>query len=162
MARIRTIKPDFWANEKVMSCSRDARLLFVGMWNFADDRGRLTDSARSIKAQVFPGDDDIDSQSVRRWLDELSSNGLVLFYERDGRAYIQVTGWDHQRIDKPRPSKIPPPDSSNVRRPIDDQSDPYLTLSNLSVSNLTGPSDEGSKDAASPELKAIEGGKRRA
>lgn len=109
MARIRTIKPDFWSNEKVMACSREARLLFIGMWNFADDRGRLTDSARSIKAQILPGDDDIDSSNARRWLDELSSNELIRFYEAGDRAYIQITGWDHQRIDRPRPSKIPPP-----------------------------------------------------
>jgi len=34
MARIRTIKPEFWTAEQVMELSRDARLLFIGMWNF--------------------------------------------------------------------------------------------------------------------------------
>lgn len=152
MARIRTVKPDFWSHERVMSCSREARLLFIGMWNFADDRGRLPDSAKSIRAQVLPGDDDVDATIVRRWLDELSTNGLILFYERDGRAFIQITGWDHQRIDKPRPSKIPPPNSTNDRRTVDDQSSQYLTLSNLNVSNLTGPAEEASKTL---DLKAI-------
>jgi hypothetical protein len=134
MARIRTIKPEFWANEKVMNCSRGSRLLFIGLWNFADDGGRLRDSAKTIKAQIFPGDDDVNSEIVRGMIDELSGNGLLQKYEVNGEAFLQVTGWDHQRIDKPRPSKIPPPDSTNVRRPIP----PDLILSNLTVSNLTG------------------------
>lgn len=133
MARIRTIKPDFWSNEKVMSCSRNSRLLFIGLWNYADDAGRMVDSAKTVKAQIFPGDDDIVSENVRGMLDELSGNGLLLKYEVGGRAYLQITGWDHQRIDKPRPSRIPPPDSTNDRRSFA----PDLTLSNLTLSNLT-------------------------
>src|SRR5690242_5372256 len=104
MARIRTIKPEFWSSEQNMECSRDARLLFIGLWNFVDDAGRCADSAKTLKAQVFPGDDDIDSTTIRRWLDELSTNKLIQYYEVGGRAYLQVTGWHHQKIDRPRPS----------------------------------------------------------
>jgi hypothetical protein len=122
MSRIRSIKPEFWSSEQVMACAPVTRLLFIGLWNFADDGGRLSNSAKSIKAQIFPGDDDVDSTNVRRMLDELSSNELLLEYEVDGRAYFQITGWHHQRIDRPRPSKIPPPplsgNSTNVRRPF--------------------------------------------
>ena len=116
MARIRTIKPEFWSSEQVMDCSRNSRLLFIGLWNFADDAGRLPDSAKTIKAQIFPGDDDVNSTNVRGMLDELSANGLLQKYEANGRAYLQITGWQHQKIDRPRPSKHPPPDSSNDRR----------------------------------------------
>jgi hypothetical protein len=56
VARIRTIKPDFWTNEKVLSIKPLTRLLFIGMWNFADDYGRLDFSPISIKAKVFPND----------------------------------------------------------------------------------------------------------
>jgi len=108
MARIRTIKPEFWTNERVMECSMLARLLFIGMWNFADDLGRLPLSAKSIKAQIFPSDD-VDASSIRRLIDELSSNGLLLLYEVDGREFIQITGWQHQKIDRPQPGKCPAP-----------------------------------------------------
>jgi hypothetical protein len=126
MARIRTIKPEFWSNEKVMACSRDARLLFIGLWNFADDCGRLPSSLNTIKAQVFPFDE-IDSTNVRRMLDELSSNGLLFEYEVEGRVYIQISGWNHQKIDRPQPAKYPNPDSSNARRTFATD----LILSNL-------------------------------
>ena len=117
MARIRSIKPEFWTSEQVMECSMLARLLFIGMWNFADDLGRLALSAKSIKAQVFPSDD-INSESILGMIQELSDNGLVLLYTVDGKDFLQITGWQHQRIDKPQPGKHPAPTngySKNVR-----------------------------------------------
>lgn len=108
MARIRTIKPEFWTNERVMECSKTARLMFIGMWNFADDLGRLPLSAKTIKAQIFPSDD-ISSGDILGMVGELSANGLVLTYEVEGRQYIQIVGWQHQRIDKPQPGKCPSP-----------------------------------------------------
>lgn len=108
MARIRTIKPEFWTNERVMECSANARLLFIGMWNFADDLGRLALAPKTIKAQVFPSDD-ISLDTVRGMIQELSDNGLLLIYEAVGKEYLQIVGWQHQRIDKPQPGKCPAP-----------------------------------------------------
>jgi hypothetical protein len=134
MARIRTVKPEFWSSEQIMSVSRNSRLLFIGLWNFADDCGRLADSAKSIKAQIFPGDDDLNSENVRGMLDELSSNGLLLKYEVNGKSYIEITGWKHQKIDRPQPPKHPPPDSTNARRSF---------ATDLTLSNPTYPRREG-------------------
>lgn len=120
MARYRTIKPEFWSSEQVMECSPTARLMFIGMWNFADDAGRLSCSPKTLKAQIFPGDD-IKVDDVRGMLDELSANGLVRFYTVDEKEYLVITGWHHQKIDRPQKPKCPepPPDaSSNVRRLI--------------------------------------------
>lgn len=138
MARIRTIKPEYWSSAQVMDCSRDTRLFFIGMWNFADDAGRLPFVERSLKAQIFPGDEDIDSQSIRRMIVELEANGLVAIYTVEGRDFIQITGWKHQRIDKPQLPKCPDPiiydDSANDRR----ARPPDLTLSNPNGNYLRG------------------------
>lgn len=108
MARIRTIKPDFWSNAQVMECSLNARLLFIGMWNFADDKGRMALSPKSIRAQVFPSDN-ISPEKVLGMLSELSKNDLIFAYVIEGKPYIQITGWHHQRIDKPQKPKCPEP-----------------------------------------------------
>lgn len=100
-----------------MECSLNARLLFIGMWNFADDLGRLPLSPKTIKAQILPGDE-LSSDDVLGMIQELSDNGLVLVYHVDNRDYLQITGWQHQRIDKPQPGKCPSPVggySKNVR-----------------------------------------------
>ena len=53
MARIRTVKPEFWTDRRVGECSPNARLLFIATWNFADDHGGLDRSAKQLKAQGY-------------------------------------------------------------------------------------------------------------
>lgn len=108
MARIRSIKPEFWTSEQVLECSTNARLLFIGLWNFCDDAGRHPYSAKQAKAEIFPADDFTEAD-VSRMLDELSSNGLIMRYATDSKEYFYVTGWKHQRIDKPQSPKYPEP-----------------------------------------------------
>lgn len=120
MARIRSIKPDFWTSEQVMECSPIARLMFIGMWNFADDHGRMPCAPKTIKAQIFPADD-IDAANIRRMIDELSANSLVRVYEVEDKEFLLITGWRHQKIDKRQPAKYPDPpkeQSPNVRRTV--------------------------------------------
>jgi len=117
MARIRTIKPEFWTSEQVMECSANARLLFIGLWNFCDDVGRMAMSPKRIKAQILPSDD-VTSSDVLGMLQELSANGLIRFYTVDGKDYLAVTGWQHQRIDKPQKPLTPdPPDPHSPNDP---------------------------------------------
>lgn len=139
MARIRSVKPEFWTSEQVMELSRDARLLFVGMWNFCDDAGIHPASPKRLKAEVFPADD-LTSSDIRRLVDELVSIGLVEEYEVDGEAFWIVTGWHHQKIEKPtfihprpdgslpanaparRKTRIPSSNSTSTRGDVDDKS----------------------------------------
>ncbi len=109
MARIRSIKPEFWTSEQVVECSTNARLLFVGTWSFADDTGRHPYSARRLKMCVFPGDQDITIEMIEGYLCELIRAGLIVPYVVAGKQFFYVTGWEHQKIDKPQPSKYPSP-----------------------------------------------------
>lgn len=111
MARIRTIKPEFWTDEKVVALSPLARLLFIGMWNFVDDEGRAEWSPMRLKMQVLPGDD----ADVSMLLDEIRRVSLIQVYVIDGKEYFYVCGFvKHQKVDKRRASKIPEPPSSFV------------------------------------------------
>jgi hypothetical protein len=88
--------------------------MFIGMWNFADDLGRLPYSPKSIKAQIFPGDD-LTLDIIRGMINELSSNGLLLIYAIEDKEFLQITGWQHQRIDKPQKPKYPAPFFDNSK-----------------------------------------------
>ncbi len=70
MPKIRGIKPDFWTDEDVVELSIPARLLFIGMWNFACDNGHLDDKPRQLKMRIFPGDE-IDVEPLLRELVDL-------------------------------------------------------------------------------------------
>lgn len=136
MARIRTVKPEFWTSEQIVECSIESRLLFIGLWNFVDDGGVMPLSLKSIKMKIFPGDD-FNLDAIRRMIVELSSNFLLTTYEVDEVSYIKVRGWKHQKIDRPN-FKFPQPCgeipaskeaylakySSNGRRTLDERSPP--------------------------------------
>lgn len=107
MARIRTVKPEFWTDEKVVECSIPARLLFIGLFNFANDKGCLERSPKRIKMQVFPADV-IDCEPL---IGELITHGLLMEYTVSGNRYLQIKGFSkHQKINRPSVSKIPVPD----------------------------------------------------
>ena len=108
MARIRTIKPEFWTSKQITECSLNARLLFIGLWNFCDDAGRHPLKLDEIKTNIFP-DDDIDSVTVQGMCNELSVNGLITGYVVDGQEYLQVADWHHQKINRPQEPRFPGP-----------------------------------------------------
>lgn len=118
MARIRSIKPEFWTSEQVMECSPNARLLFIGLWNFCDDSGRHPFAPKQIKALVFPADD-FSSDDIAGMLDELSTNGLINVYVVEGKQYFEVDGWHHQKIDRPQKAKYPEPLTEHSSNGID-------------------------------------------
>lgn len=118
MARIRSIKPEFWTSEQIMECSTNARLLFIGIWNFCDDAGRHPMTPKQLKALVFPADA-FSPSDVQGMLDELSTNGLIEPYAVDGKEYFKVTGWQHQKIDRPQSPKYPAPLVERSPKPRD-------------------------------------------
>lgn len=133
MPRKRMISPEFWTSNQIVECSSNARLLFIGLWNFSDDAGRHLNSAKRLKMEIFPGDE-VTIKDVQGWLDELTSEDseasetpLVLAYETEGLSLLQVTGWKKwQKIDKPTiryPGPLPE-DSARTRQLLGEASAP--------------------------------------
>lgn len=118
MARIRSIKPEFFSDVMVAECSSSARLLFVGTWVFADDYGNLDRSALQLKMQVFPGDVELD---VEKLLDSLMARLLLVEYSVSGKIYLHIPGFTkHQKIDRPSKPRFPPyADSLRTQRALD-------------------------------------------
>lgn len=101
MARIRTIKPKFWDDLKVGRLSRDARLLYIGMWNFADDCGVIIGDLIWLKSKVFPYDQ-IQVQQFEKWIKELEINGFICQFSYQGEDFIYLPTFSrHQVINKP-------------------------------------------------------------
>lgn len=114
MARIRTFKPSFWADEDIAELSRDARLLCLGLISFADDEGRFLASTAAISGYVYPHDD-LPATKVRRWLDEVEKAGIVRLYSVNRREYGVFPNWGrHQKISHPAPSILPAPPTLRV------------------------------------------------
>ena len=121
MARIRTIKPEFWTDERLSECSVSARLLFIGMLNFSDDNGNQGYSSKRLKMQIFPADM-IETQPL---INELLTQGVLIEYSVSGEKYLHIKGFrTHQVINRPSTTKIPQPsfieDSLSTQESITD------------------------------------------
>ncbi|MEJ5359894.1 MAG: hypothetical protein WHT06_14635 [Desulfobacterales bacterium] len=121
MARIRTIKPEFWDDEKLSKVSRDARLTFIGLWTHSDDYGVVRGNHVWLKHKIFPYDG-ISPETFRTWLDELAAFGFILPFDANGESYYLIRNFKkHQRIN--RESKCarnpaPPEDLNDHSSPI--------------------------------------------
>ena len=97
MARIRTLKPEFFRSRSLAACSRDARLTFQGLWCEADDFGRGVADPRILKGAIWPLDDDITWQAVDGHLVELQATGHVRMYEVDGEMFYDIPSWEEHQ-----------------------------------------------------------------
>ncbi len=112
LMRIRQIKPEFYLDDELAEhCSRDARLLFPGLWMIADREGRLEDRPGKIKAQVFPYDDDIGIKEIVGLIDQLEHGGFVIRYEVAGRRLLWIRSFSkHQHCHtREQASQLPDP-----------------------------------------------------
>ena len=100
MARIRTIKPEFWEDEKLAKLPIHARLLFIGTWNFADDNGALLANSVLMKSHIFPYED-IGISTISEWIDILVENGMLIRTTYNGKDYLVIRKFlIHQKINR--------------------------------------------------------------
>ncbi|ECO0902086.1 hypothetical protein AA449_26485 [Salmonella enterica subsp. enterica serovar Newport] len=156
MARIRTIKPEFWTDEKIVECSFEARLMFIGMLNFADDKGNLVRSPKRIKMQIFPADT-IDCEPL---IKELSGAGLISEYSVSGAGYIHINGFSkHQKINRPSATTIPTPEevADNSRKPTPNYMDGSVSDGEKQSCDSHTSSGIGNEDSVSAHGELIDG-----
>jgi hypothetical protein len=107
MPRIRTIKPDAFTSDSLSRVPRGVRWTFAGLWTYIDDEGRGRDDIRLIKAALYALDDEVTLAVVASDLDLLAGVGCICRYEVEGRTYLHVPKWEHQRINRPSASSYP-------------------------------------------------------
>lgn len=108
MARIRTIKPEFWEDEKVGRLPIPCRLFFIGCWNFADDYGVIKGNPALLKSQIFPYDENLRVSEVKKWLNALVEARMlipIILDDANQRPaeesyYVIRTFRSHQVLDK--------------------------------------------------------------
>lgn len=112
MARIRTIKPEFFTSEDIVSMTPLARVFYVALWCEADREGRLAWKPKTLKMRYLPGDEcDVDTVAQ-----ELIDSGLILLYEADGAMYAEIPSFKKHQVINNRES------NSNLPARVDDAS----------------------------------------
>lgn len=154
MARIRSIKPDFFTSEDVVRLSPLARLLYIATWMEADREGRLAWRPVTMKLRYLPG----DSCTIEDLAAELVDAGLVVPYEADGQRLAHIpTFTKHQIINnREAPSTLPaPPDACGTRAPrVNDACGTRERASRTRLVGREGKGKEGKGEDASPRVDA--------
>lgn len=135
MPRQRMIKPDFFDSGSLAECTRDARLVFVGLWVMADDKGNMKFNERKLQKQLFPYDD-LDPRMLMVWLAELEDVGCIKAYEAQGDVCISVPNFlTYQTIKNPSKTTVPEPPEGLKDGPRTD----YFTSRSYQLWGITNP-----------------------
>jgi hypothetical protein len=116
MARIRTIKPEFFRHVGLYELEKETgfpiRTAFSGIWTACDREGRFKWEPRVLKLDCIPFDD----CDFSRVLDALTTRGFIRKYTSEGASYGFIPSWhDHQVINnRESESKLPDPANCSI------------------------------------------------
>lgn len=111
MARIRTVKPDFFRHYGLYKAEQETsfplRVAFAGLWTAADREGRFRWKAEALKLDCLP----YDNLDFSRVLDALMTRGFIEQYTVGNEVYGWIPSFlKHQVINnRERPSELPNP-----------------------------------------------------
>lgn len=168
MARIRSIKPEFFTSETIAALSLSARLTFIGLWTYVDDNGVGLDNELLITAAIWPLErDNLETLArTREDIASLSRARLVSRYQDSRKGYLHVTSWDeHQKVDHPRKPRYPLPSEACVIVPltsgIESVDDALATDSRQTRDDFDPEQGAGSRDQGSGNPPNPPGGGKR-
>lgn len=108
MARIRTVKPEFFVSESLAEVSIWAERTFGGLITQVDDDGRYKDNAAILHGAIWALRPEHTAVDVEQDLIALAAAGLICRYTVAGKRYLHlVTFKVHQKISHATPSKLP-------------------------------------------------------
>ena len=122
MARIRTVKPEFFRHYGLYKAEKESKLslrvAFAGLWTTADREGRFRWVPEELKLDCLPYDD-VDFSRV---LDALATRGFIVRYTSNNIDFGWIPGFlTHQVINnRERDSILPEPPPLDDLRRVDD------------------------------------------
>ncbi|GAA3009233.1 hypothetical protein GCM10010461_19550 [Microbacterium aurantiacum] len=116
MTRRRTVTPEGYAREELLSLPPSVRLTEISLRLYADDHGREKVNPRLMLASFYPLDESMSERTIDEHLLLLDDAGCIVLYDLDGSTFFALTEWP--TIDRPKPSRFPePPLANNSRSP---------------------------------------------
>lgn len=106
MARIRTVKPEYWTHPVMGRLDDSTKCLGIAILNFSDDEGYFLADPNLVRSSCRPFDD--DSAMTRCCIAKLVAAGWVEIVEHPSHGPIGkvVNFKGHQVIDRPKASKL--------------------------------------------------------
>jgi len=94
MARIRTIKPEFFTSNDIVTLTPLSRLFYIALWCESDREGRLSWNLKTFKMRYLPADD-FDINALAK---ELIDAELIIVYEINGKEYAEIPSFKNHQV----------------------------------------------------------------
>ena len=94
MARIRTIKPEFFTSADIADLTPVSRLFYAFLWTESDREGWLYWKPRNFQMRFFP----LEQHNIQELGDELKAGGLVHFDTVDGEVVCGLAGFAKHQV----------------------------------------------------------------
>ena len=94
MAKGRLIHKVFYSHVETGELPIEARYLYIGLMVHADDAGRIKANPKYLKAIIYPFDENIKSDNIRKWRDLICERGLGKLYSVAGQDYLCHPNWE--------------------------------------------------------------------
>lgn len=107
MTRRRTVTPEGYSREELLSLPPIVRLTEISLRLYADDHGRERVNPRLMLASFFPLDRDLTDSTIVEHLLLLDEAGCLTLYDLDGATFYAMTEWP--TVDRAKPSRFPDP-----------------------------------------------------
>jgi hypothetical protein len=106
VARIRTIKPEFWKHPVMCRLPDDFQLLALSLLSMADDEGYFHADPSIVRGEVMPFRESL--ARIREGLETLQEKGWIELADHPEQGLIgRIAKWGrHQKVDHPSPSKL--------------------------------------------------------
>lgn len=126
---------DWTDSLKFDGLTSDAERLFIRLIMKSDDYGRFHADPRIVRGTCFPLLDNLRTEHVGRWLDELHHHQLIFRYEVEDQKFLSIVNFG-QRLKQSR-AKFP--------HPTEENSDWLPTSGNFRESAGSGPPERNTK-----------------
>lgn len=110
----RIIKESIRTSDSINRLKPIEEILFYRLIVSCDDYGRFDGRPAIIKGTCFPLKD-ITVKDIEKALFNLSTVGMIIRYEVDGKPYLQLTNWEKNQTIRAKKSKYPEPNECNVK-----------------------------------------------
>jgi hypothetical protein len=104
--KIRSVRPEFFADPTMAELAPLVRLLYIGLWCFVDDYGRGEWLPKQIDGQIFP----LETVDIHALLAQLVSAARIVRYSDGDRDFFHIPTFDeYQKPNRKWDSKLPDP-----------------------------------------------------
>jgi len=108
----RLLSIEMLTDDACMEWSAEQRLLYLGLFNYAEDSGCFKARLQDILLKILPMLQ-TSKNELKKWLEQMTAEGYLYHYEVDGEDYYHITKFQEIVVfhkTKPRKPRIPLPD----------------------------------------------------